>query len=365
MKKAFLLTLITIIIGGLLLTGCSSPEDTTTSTAPTTTTTTTTTSATPTPQEPIELTFGGTYMPGIVWGEGQDKWMDAIEADTNGRVIFERTWSGTLINETEGMSQIADGVADCGHIDLALKTHGNDLYNAMQIFFFPINDMEISMQIYNELVEKYPEIGEETSEVKVLGASVIPPGQLMTKEPIRSLADLSGTQISGGSNHVEFFKLFNSNILAIEVADVITGIQKGTVDGTMLPIDALFALGLQDTVSYITMLNWGYVPFQIIGMNWDTWNSLPADIQQIFEDNMDTANEAMFAWFGGAIEMAYQVAEESNIELIELSAEDRETLIESFDTLATQTAADLDAKGLPGTAMLNDINALMEKYGIK
>jgi TRAP-type C4-dicarboxylate transport system substrate-binding protein len=291
--------------------------------------------------------------------------MDKIEADTNGRVTFERTWSGTLVNETEGLSQVAEGLADVGHIDLAMVTYGNDVYNAMQIFFFPINDMEISMKIYDELCKKYPEIGEETSAVKVLAPSVIPPGQLQTKPAIRSLADLSGKQIAGGANHVEFFKKFNSNITIMEVGDQISGIQKGTVDGTILPFDALVALGLYEIVDNVTFLDWGYVPFQLIGMNWDTWNSLPPDIQKVFDDNYSYTNEVMHDWFGNAIETAYQVAEENGVELIQLSEADRATLFDTFDELAAKTAADLDAKGLPGTAMLDDINRLMEKYGVR
>jgi TRAP-type C4-dicarboxylate transport system substrate-binding protein len=321
--------------------------------------------AAPTAEEPLELTFGGVYMPGVAWGEGQNRWMDKIEADTNGRVQFERTWGGTLVQESECNYQVAEGVCDIGHINLAYARYGNELYQGTLAFWSPIQNMRVSYAIYDDLRAKFPEIDAETSMVKALTVGCCPPGQLMTIKPVRTTDDLRGMQIAGSVSHTIFCDKFGATLLMIEVFDMITGLQKATVDATIMPFDAFVPVGFYEFIPYVTFIDWGYPPFVTTGMNWDVWNSLPADIKQVFEDNEAYYKDQQMDVFITDLEKAYDAAEEYGVELFEISGQDRLKLLEVYDAMSAEKVAELDAMGKPGTAIYEELFRLMEEYGVR
>jgi TRAP-type C4-dicarboxylate transport system substrate-binding protein len=97
-------------------------------------------------------------------------------------------------------------------------------------------------------------------------------------------------------------------------------------------------------------------------MNLDLWNSLPSDIQKVF----DEVSEEYITIAGGvwdeASDEGLQYAKDEGLEIITLPPEELARWHECYKPLQEKYIADMEAKGLPGKEFLDEIFQLMEKY---
>jgi TRAP-type C4-dicarboxylate transport system substrate-binding protein len=106
-------------------------------------------------------------------------------------------------------------------------------------------------------------------------------------------------------------------------------------------------------------------------MNLKTWNSLPADIQQIIEDLSGkersriaaAAFEKGEAFLKGMITGIDKKAGKPGP--YTLTKEERARWLETVRPIWYKWAEEKDAKGLPGTKVLEDALRLIEKYSKK
>jgi TRAP-type C4-dicarboxylate transport system substrate-binding protein len=349
-KKLVLVPLMIVLAVSLILSGCAGEE------APPT--------AAP---SVITLNYATPYMQGDSHVKSQEMFLDKVEEETNGRVQFQRFYAGTLIQNMESYNQVAAGVADLGHFELGWLRTGAELRNAFDVFFTRIGDRKIILDIDRDLRATFPEIGMESAKVKVLGRCCIPTLQLITREgkPVRTIADFSGLLVHCWGVNVDAFAMLNASPIVFGTGDIIVGLQKGTCDGLLGPPDMITSFQLGEICKYVTMINKGPCPDTILGMNWDAWSSLPAEIQQVLEDNIDYFTyEAQMDVFEEGNQAGLDIAEENGWEFIELSPADQEAYYEVYDELADREAAKLDDMGLPGTAIWKETQRLMKEYGV-
>ena len=106
----------------------------------------------------------------------------------------------------------------------------------------------------------------------------------------------------------------------------------------------------------------------VVSMNWDTWNSLPPDVQKIFEEltgpNMskscgETVDGVNMGLLGFIKEYDQKVG---NPEIYNLPEDEFQRWKEAVVPVYDMWMADMEAKGLPGRAILEDVQHLVEKY---
>jgi TRAP-type C4-dicarboxylate transport system substrate-binding protein len=97
-------------------------------------------------------------------------------------------------------------------------------------------------------------------------------------------------------------------------------------------------------------------------MNWDTWNSLPPEIQQVFEDNFEAWSEENDNWEAQSDEAGYTFAEELGNTFVELPAEEIQEFYDLLDANFRAKMAELDAKGYNATAIYEEIRSLVEEH---
>ena len=95
--------------------------------------------------------------------------------------------------------------------------------------------------------------------------------------------------------------------------------------------------------------------------NWDSWNSLPADIQKIIDDKLPQLQSDYVADAKAAEDVAYQWCLSQGNEVIRLPEADLERFFELASEDALASAAALDDKGLPGTKMFERARKLISE----
>jgi len=344
-KKKILLILLALLLAfSLVATGCPAPAP-----AP----------PPPPPLETIKLTYGSTQGPDHTFSQADLLWIDKIEEDTNGQVRIMPFWGATLVSRAENTAELIAGVADLSY--LSPRT-GFPIMLGTLGFPFGVGDWETQVQIYDELFEKFPEIDDEWTDLKVMAKSVASNYQLISTVPVRTLDDFEGLLIKATGMYIDVCKALGADAFYVPMGETYIALEKGTIDACLAPYDTLKAFRFYEVAPYVTVLNLQSAVRPARGMNWDSYNSLPPDIQQIFDDSVafwsledNKARERVN-------QEGVELAEQAGVEFIELSVEDYAELYEIMDTVCRAEAAKLDAEGLPGSLIYEEVRRLVEEY---
>jgi len=369
----WLLVSLVVILSAALAGACSQPAATTQSATSAITTSQAATTAAATSTEVIELTLttlnpepsneverGNQFTP---------VWIDEVERVTNGRVKITTYWSNTLAGPMEHYDAAANGRADIANM-YTMMTPGQ--FPMTDVFTVPSPDFVSAhkSRIWWELYQKYSEdMNKEYANTKLLTVEVNGSyAGLLSSKPIDSLDDLKGLKVQApGTWITKFMQSIGASPVALPQTDVYMALQTGVVDASLanwifMPPPNEGGQGWGELAKYYTEIDLFDTPFYMV-MNLDKWNTLPAEVQQQIEDLNQTYVDKIdeIDWRRQIELRAYSLKAYSN-EPVWLTAEELTKWKTAFSPIQNEFAADLDSKGLPGTAFLQDYLSLCEKY---
>jgi len=314
-------------------------------------------------EEVIELKYGTQYPPTHSYSIADQHWIDKIEKETNGRVKIKPYWAGTLIGNIGNVAQVAKGTVDIGFITPVFEASGVDLTVAAIGYFWGSPSDKLNIKIYWELWDKFPELRKEIDRVKVLALTAATPMRLMTIKPVRTLADLKGMKIKTSGDMIAPLKAFGAEGLGISMAEAVDGMRKGTIDGVFCNVDGYKSMKLAEMVKYETENFFSTRgPNGARGMNWDTWNKLPPDIQKVFEVNKEWWSfEIVNMMEKGDIE-GRELAKKAEVQIIQMPASEVQKFSDVHEAEDIKMARELDKKGLPATKLYNEARRLLKLY---
>jgi len=350
-----ILVILTLVV--LAVAGCSKPAATTAPTAAPTTT------AAAKVIE-IKMPTGNTFWQGE-GGTTAGTWMKEVEAATNGRVKFN-VLLGAAPEPT-----LYDVIAD-GSFDVAMNPvmFNTGRFLTMEAGTFPdVGQMcaHPSKAVYDvwQQSDAFKKEFADTHLISVWAATPSPPGIClgMTDQPINKLEDLKGKKIGTyGEWGQKRLEALGAAVVTIPPPTIYEDVQKKIADGTLMDAEMLFSSKLQELIKYIHMINFQFVPFWLV-MNNDTWNSLPADIQQIMMEKGKDIPDIADKYHGDSNTKGVEEAK-ANYGLTVITYSEEELARWNAATLpVTQQYIEmLNKKGLDGEATLAMWRAAYTKY---
>ncbi|MBN1366542.1 MAG: TRAP transporter substrate-binding protein DctP [Dehalococcoidales bacterium] len=364
-KKHFLYTALLMIVAVvMLMSACTSATTQTsvTTSTQTTTQTQTTTKTTTTTQPIIQLTFGSTNPSTHTYSIADMAWIAKMEADSNGIVQITPYWDGTLLSKKESTDELAKGVADIGFCQPGYSTKPFPIHLGTLGFYYGIPDYEARRAIYDQLTKDFPEVEAEFENIKVLCTSVGATYQLITNKPIRTIDDFKGMRIKGTGVFLEVLQALGAEGVSLPMTEVYTQLDKGLIDGALAPYETFVSLHFGEVAKYCTVLDMTSAVFPTRGMNMNVWNGLPANIKQIFENNIAYWGEQEDKLNIEAAQKGYDQGLADGVQYIELSAADLAKYNQIVESIMLVKAGNLDAAGFAGTAMYEEVRQLAEQY---
>lgn len=216
-----------------------------------------------------------------------EPWAKRIEEASGGRVEIELYPSMSLGGKPpELIRQVRDGVVD---IVWTVNGYTAGLFPRTEVFELPlvhVNDTAATNLAMAEMFDEY--LAEEYEGLKVLFLHVHA-GQAihMVDEPVNSVEDMAGKKLRIPTRTGAWvLEALDANPVGMPVPELPQALSKKVVDGALIPWEIIPALKLQDLTNYQIegpdKARLGTTTFQV-SMNLDKWESLPADIQAIFE----------------------------------------------------------------------------------
>lgn len=310
----------------------------------------------------FQFTYSTPYSPTHPYGAADELWIERIEEQTDGRVEITPFWGGSLITSREGVDELQAGVADISFIAPIYASSGYDLSRLTPQFFYGYQDAQHVLDVYLDLWNEYPQFAEELGDIKVLAFNVGTPMHLMLREaPFDELSDLQGLRIRSAVDYIGALAKFGAEGVTMPMTDTYPSLQRGVLDGVIAPYEALKSLSFAEVINYYSELPHSRGAYPSRAMNGAAWDSLPEDIQQVFEDNIEWWTQTNYELSQAAEDEGRAYGEEMGVEFNEVDPAVVAEYSEAFAETAQATAEELDAAGLPGTEILGKVRAAIEE----
>jgi TRAP-type C4-dicarboxylate transport system substrate-binding protein len=281
---------------------------------------------------------------------------------TDGRVTIEIYWSETLASGKETVNALQTGIADIAYLRTFAEPGKVPLCTASELPGIS-NDAWSLLWGYWDLMNQ-KEISDELGKynLKPICTLLIAEQQIISKVPIRSLADLSGKKVAASGVSAEIVKGLGGTALAMSPGEQYESLLRGTVDAICAPVDAIQAFKFYDGGKYFTQVQIAprMHPFVV---NKDAWNKISSKDQKAITDSLsdlhDIAYKTIMVDTAGA---AIKEMQDAGVEFISLNAADEAEVQKVRAAYADKWAADLEAQGLPANKVLSDYRKFAADY---
>lgn len=326
----------------------------------------TSSSPTPTAAKPIVLKLASPEPPDMFTVKQIFEPLIAqIETLSGGRVKIEPYWAETLVPLPDSYDAVVNDVADMAH---GFPNMVAGRFRMDEVINFPTYNLQSwrSALTMWQLYEQFPEMQAEYKDVHFLFPMTsvwVLPGTV--KKPIRQLEDMQGMKTIVSSETIGMrVETLGGAPVPVPPGEVYSSLEKGVVDcGAIFNADTLYAFRWGEVIKYLTVVPIGRMPMFVI-MNKDKWNSLPPDIQDIFNQVSGAAAAELSDKVRWSIEVNNlpKVTTDFGIELIHLSQDELARWVEADKPAQQKYIDSLNAQGLPGQAFFNAYLQLDKKY---
>jgi len=378
-KYLGLILVILLVVATVAACGDSTPETTvapSTTAAPPSTTApaqvTTTAPAAVTTTAPAETTevFKLKFSEGnpekSAVGQVHQRWADMIEEKSNGRIDMEMYFSGALASQAERLRSTQTGIADISYYSI-----GTDrtlmplsLVTALPFIGMPA-DMAKTTEIWWKLYDEFPEIQKEWESIQLLNGASMAPTQLhLTNKDARTPADLKGVKlISKGEQPLAMIEM-GATPIDLQIGDWYTSLERGLADGLINHFPVCYVFKVLELVKHHTIFGdeGATMDMALFIMNKDSWNRLPADLQQVLLDAGKWQDAEIISTDIKEIQTAVDAAKAANHTFTELNEQELEVWRQAAKPAHDKWIAEFEAKGLPAQKVYDRCLALIEEY---
>jgi len=321
-------------------------------------------------QKVRKLTYA-TYIPDTYAMSKADTWfMDEVTRRTNGRIVFEKYYSGSLLKASDILPGVSAGAADIGNsVPSAYNRQDYPLSNITLPF---ITDRVDSLtHAFKDLYDSNPQFRKEYEGrgLKLLYAPAYGENTIWSTKEISKPADVKGLRIRAVLAVGDALAKMGASVVAIPWPDALEGMRRGVVDAmSAAPFDTAVSGGLADIAGFGSDAGrMGVYAVSATVINHKTWNSLDRETQKIIEEVAAGAPAQYFRVLDGIMDQsAKKVADRvrSGALKVNLFAEsDVERMRTTIgEEIYKEWIATAGKHGYDGKALLKEFTALAHKY---
>jgi TRAP-type C4-dicarboxylate transport system substrate-binding protein len=352
MKKVLSLILVFIMPLTLMLVGCSKPESGAASD-----------SADKVYTLKVNTHCPETIPPGMITQMAADK---AAEL-SNGRLKFEVYFSGNMVAYDDTFIGTADKVVDIAMVDASMIAQS---FVVNQVFSKPLKVTPPARQkttnAYREFLNNNPDLNKEFESVGVrwLSVSALAGYNIHTKDKeIKTPEDLKGLKLESIGDAVSYFTTMGSAATAMDPGEYYTSLEKNMIDGQATHWAVLNNFATLDFEKYHTIFgelgedgDGGlYAPSIGFIINSQTWESLPADLQDILVESFSYGLDEMASMDIPIIEEAKKICTDRGDTFVYVKGDDLKPWHDWMDVSNKEWFDACKKLGYDGEALYNDL----------
>ncbi len=296
------------------------------------------------------------------------EWAKTIEERSNGRVKFTFYWSNSLISDpTDIPKGVASGVADISWLAIT-NIPGNMTLELTYLPGLAWPSLEAGTEIYGQLLEEFEVLQEEYSS---LGMKLYtfwrggPSHIYTTKKLVKTPDDMRGLRFIASGFYSDIINQLGGTPVTIGPGDWYTSTERGMVDGIIIGLNVLSAFNLIPLMENYTLLGDSGLAMELYAlvMNPDFYNSLPPDLQAIFDEEAPALQKALIQDQIDQGAYVLHVAEkEHGHNITKLTDDEVQVWVEACKDLHEEVIQRHEASGKPAREVYNRMVELIASY---
>lgn len=346
MKKSLWGLFLVLIVATFLISSCSSPATTTAPTTSSASAPTTTKPATPAPPTSVsipEVTFKAAVIgppPGFPPSNLFKDALEIMKEKSGGKIKITFYASGALLDEKTAFDKMSAGIAELGMINPGWDPDrcGPLAYGADGAMNFDyakyVQHSQDPGGFYDycqSILEKY--------DIHMLSWPIDPGGQILSKTPIKTLADMKGKILRTTQSCMDFFKLLGASPVFMPPVDIYNALERGTIDGVCMGTDAMAGYKHQDLAKYMTVIpvSGFYCATSLSVVSLDVWKSLPAETRKLIDDSFRQAEKNHYGKAQATYDATMKTMTDAGVQIYALPADEialwKKTAASYFDII--------------------------------
>jgi TRAP-type transport system periplasmic protein len=311
----------------------------------------------------IELNFANFYSQTHLVTKVFEKWAAEVAERTNGRVKITFFNGSSLAKMPETYEMVRTGSADIGSFIPTYQAALFPVSSAVNIPFTFQGPRQGGAAMWT-FYESCPEMKAEYGKVKPIMMFTGDIKNIHTaNKPVKTLADLKGVRIGCGAGlDVKVLKdLGATPVQTGSLTDTYIALEKDFIDGVYYPWAILKSLKMTELLSCHTIANMAVVPVAVI-MNLRQWNSLPPDIQKVFEDLAHSVSALCGVTLENYSKTIADEERKSGEEIYVLPKAERAKWIQAVQPIEDDWKEMVRKKGMDPDSILGKLKQATEKY---
>ena len=322
----------------------------------------------------IVIRIGSGHPPTVVYAGlmknfFQPELKKAIESKTSHTVKFIEGYSGSIVKVFDTMEGVENGVLDIGGFCFCFEASKLPMHAFQIMLPFGTMDPAQSVAIAADVYKKFPRLEQEFQKYNQTMLARIGDGgyNLGTNFEWKKVADLNGRKLLGAGLNLNWMR--EAGIGIVPVTDGLPGwyqkIQTGVAEGgIMFPSAWGPTFKLHEVGKYYTTIGFGSITWHGLTVNNRFWNSLPPEVKPIIQE-VAHRYEIQTGAFNKTDYKKNMDWLRANITVNDLPAEVRAEWAQKLAHWPQKIADELEAKGWPAKAILNETLAAAERHGYK
>ena len=291
-------------------------------------------------------------------------YFEKLEELSGGTIQFEMHYNAELVGPADALEAVKAGVVDAAHVrtvDLGFE------YDSIVEASYPTNNCNRMSRVYNELYDKYPEMQADYEGVQPLLLYTISHAYLTTTgDEVRTPDDLKGKMmIVSNTLQGKMMEALGATPVSCPPTEFYTTLEKGVADGSPAPVTSMMiSSSWADVCTYVYDIS-TTVTTGCVVLNEDVYNKLPQACKDYIE-----STDIRYEWSDKIDQLIYEhdisgrevLKSDYGVTFAEPTEEELAQWTEALSGVLPAYAAEMDAKGEPGSDFLADYMALTEKY---
>ena len=314
-------------------------------------------------QKPIPLTYSHFFVATDVQAQLAETWGKEIEKRSNGKVKIAYYPGGKLLKGDQIYDGVLKGTTDIG---MSVFSYNMGAFPAMETIDLPMgySSGKMATLVVNDFYKQFKP--DELSKLKVLYLHAHGPGLLHSKKPVAKLEDLKGLRVRSTGMSAKIVKVLGAVPVAMPQQETYEALLNNVVDATFSPMEVLKAWN-QAKVIKVTVDECcvSFTTGFYVLMNLKKWDSLPQDVQKVFEEvSTEWIMKTGLAW-DAADEEGRKYTLSLGNKVVRLDVKEAGRWAKAIEPVIDDYVKELDKKKLPGKKYVDSIRELMIKNSTK
>jgi TRAP-type C4-dicarboxylate transport system substrate-binding protein len=302
-----------------------------------------------------------------VWLNMHKAWMAKVEKESNGRIKFE-AYPAMQLGGTP--VQLYDQARD-GIVDIIWTLPGNTAgrFPRVEVFELPfiMTNAEATSRAYWEYVQTMAP--DEFKDVQVIALQVHGPGVIHTADKaVKSVADMKGLKMRAPTRQVtKLLGALGATPVGMPLPNIPDALSKGTINGAVIPWEVVPSVKVQELTKFHAEFDPAggalYTTTFVMAMNKAKYNSLPADLKKIIDNNSGIETSGWLGKTQNAGDPAgRKTASDRGNTIYTVGAAEAQEFRRASRAIEIEWVEDMNKRGFDGKKLLDGARALIDKH---